>query len=72
MSISSLWMEFLNDGHCGMCGNTGIINTIGIATPAGYSCGVKAYCICPNGRCLKKQSKVGMKKWEGSSIIENK
>lgn len=69
MKPEDLWMEFLGpdlpynrDGHdwknchCGLCGNTGIINTQRIAfTPAGLECGVRRYCICPNGRSMLSQ-----------------
>jgi hypothetical protein len=67
---SQLWEEFLgpdpepgthrtagyHNVHCGLCGNTGIVDTRGRAkTPAGFDVGVLRYCICPNGRALKKQ-----------------
>jgi hypothetical protein len=60
-SIKDLWLEFLNTdngvGHCGLCGNHGIIDTTNTAiTPAGLRCGVRRYCICPNGRKMKKVS----------------
>lgn len=39
---------------CGLCGNTGIIDTTQSAiTPNGTSVGKKFYCLCPNGRALK-------------------
>lgn len=42
--------------HCGICGNWGIIDTRGkVFTPAGVECGMRAFCICPNGRALKRQ-----------------
>ena len=43
-----LWLEFLVDGRCGLCGNLGVIDTT--ATIEG---GGKFYCICPNGRAAK-------------------
>jgi hypothetical protein len=64
-----LWKEFLGPDapyydaldnelknvHCGLCGNTGVIDTRGkVLTPAGAPCGVRRFCICPNGRALKK------------------
>lgn len=61
-------------GCCGLCGNTGMIDTRGhLKTPAGASAGgILAYCICPNGRHRKQ--KAGLKKWDsekdGSSIID--
>ena len=43
---------------CGLCGNTGaIVIPDGMNTsPAGYPVkGVTGYCICPNGRVMKKK-----------------
>ena len=46
---------------CGLCGNKGIINNIGKeSSPMGNPSGVKAFCICPNGRVMKKKT-VGLK-----------
>lgn len=57
-----LWLsEFMSrDGHhCALCGNHGIIDTRDkIFTSAGVECGNRLYCICPNGRQIKKCSKV--------------
>ncbi len=50
-----LWWEF-TDSHdfCGLCGNSGVIDTRGrVFTAAGVSCGVLAFCLCPNGRAFK-------------------
>ena len=52
------WLEFLGppdvQSCCGLCGNSGIVDTRGkVFTPSGYDCGVRAYCICPNGRTVK-------------------
>ena len=52
-----IWTEFLNPQYkvCGLCGNTGIINTSNSATSmAGIRTGGLHYCVCPNGRTLKK------------------
>jgi len=61
-----LWLEFivqvpmphLNGMEvpiCGLCGNTGRVDTVSfVKTPNGISCGIKAFCICPNGRAYKK------------------
>jgi hypothetical protein len=51
---------------CGLCGNTGLINTHA-HTPTGKPCGVQAFCICPNGRALKRGH--SRPKWGGSSLI---
>jgi len=49
------WMEFADGDHCGLCGNTGVIDTRGrVETPAGVPCGVLRFCLCPNGRAWKK------------------
>lgn len=48
---------------CGLCGNFGIINTLGkMFSPAGVHCGVRRYCICPNGRVMKRKVNAQRKK----------
>jgi hypothetical protein len=49
------WMEFCHPKMhlCGLCAGYGLIDTRGIATPAGIECGGVHHCICPNGRDLK-------------------
>lgn len=56
--LAQLWAsEFSPKNHCCLCGNRGIIDTRGqIFTPAGFECGAKVFCICPNGRAIKHQS----------------
>ena len=70
--VDELWKEFLGPDspyyfeplgvsmtnvHCGLCGNTGIVDTRGkVMTPNGMPCGVRRYCICPCGRLLKKDN----------------
>ena len=62
MKLSDFWIrEFLgpdgNPRHCGLCGNSGIIDTRGkVFTAAGVSCGGVFFCICPNGREIKRQA----------------
>lgn len=52
-TIRQLWRdEFCRDGMCVLCCNTGEIQTAR-RMPGGYTYGVKAPCICPNGRALK-------------------
>lgn len=54
-AVDEPWMEFANGDHCGLCGNTGVIDTRGrLETPAGVPCGVLRFCLCPNGRAWKK------------------
>lgn len=77
-NMKDLWLEFtvyVNLGHgrtnipmCGLCGNTGEVNTRdrAIAPNGTTDCGVKAFCICPNGRCLKKLATGS--KYGGSSV----
>jgi hypothetical protein len=57
--LADLWLyEFCGKNHCCLCGNYGIIDTRGkVFTPAGYECGDRVFCICPNGRVLKKHYK---------------
>lgn len=54
------WLEFLgppgSETCCGLCGNAGIVDTRGkVQSPTGGDCGVRAFCICPNGRAIKHQ-----------------
>jgi hypothetical protein len=51
-----LWLEFLSNNLCSLCGQTGVIDTRGIRTPAHVECGGLHYCICPNGRALKARN----------------
>jgi len=51
-----LWLEFIHPTLllCGLCGNTGQIDTRGRAvSPAGYDAGGVHWCICKNGRARK-------------------
>lgn len=52
-----LWLEFMSSNDlCGLCGQHGIVDTRGLMrSPAGVECGVKTFCICPNGRQLKAE-----------------
>lgn len=65
-SPDDFWMEFLNTAShcCGLCGNTGIVDTRGrMFTPANVETGVRTFCICPNGREMKK-TKADIEKWQ--------
>lgn len=53
---------------CGLCGNSGIIDTTKNTTWDGKNVGVVAYCICPNGR-VKKKRLTNQYKWGGDSVI---
>ena len=55
------WLEFLGPpgaaSCCGLCGNSGIVDTrCKVTSPTGSDCGVRAFCICPNGRAIKQLS----------------
>lgn len=55
------WLEFLGPASdkscCGLCDNSDIVDTRGkVTSPTGGDCGVRAYCICPNGRVIKHLS----------------
>lgn len=52
---------------CGLCANSGIIDTTKSAIWNGKEIGVVVYCICPNGRAKKKRTKQA--KWGGNSVI---
>lgn len=39
---------------CGLCGNTGYIET-NAKTTYGVACGIIKPCICPNGRAIKRK-----------------
>ena len=62
--MTEAWLEFLVDGLCGLCANTGIIDKKSVS-PAGVKIHLKdAYCICPNGRALKhKPTSFEVKEW---------
>lgn len=49
--------EFMHElGHCGLCGNSGMVNTVGqVKTAASWEVGIKAPCLCPNGRAIKRR-----------------
>jgi len=79
---SRVWTEFtfmfqwgecrdgtkIKAGCCGLCGNTGVIDTRGtVKTPSGEPAGgVRAWCICPNGRKAKRNN--GLKTWDSTKI----
>jgi hypothetical protein len=67
--VQDLWMEFDNGSlFCGLCCNTGFIDTRGVTNRGGVVGGVFGYCICTNGRQMKRKAK--RPKWGGSSIVE--
>lgn len=55
-SITDYWLKYYLDketGFCSLCGQSGIIHTEGIRSPAGIKVGRENYCICPNGQSLR-------------------
>lgn len=58
-AVVNYWAQwYIQDTHCSLCGNSGVIDTRGIKTPAGYPCGRVNLCICPNGQALRSQGYV--------------
>jgi len=57
--MEQLWEEFTVSGLCGLCGNTGMVDTKSVS-PAGFPCGINAPCICPNGRAIKRHREKDM------------
>lgn len=52
--VTDYWMDnFLEKEMCSLCGQSGIIHTEGIRTPAGLEVGRANFCICPNGQVLR-------------------
>lgn len=60
-AIEDVWaMEFVRNGLCGLCGNTGVIDTIKTAVShAGVHCGDRFFCICPSGRAMNRHGALG-------------
>jgi hypothetical protein len=56
--VANFWMrDYASTGHCVLCGNHGIIDTRGkVFTAAGYECGDRVFCICPNGQIMRKHT----------------
>jgi hypothetical protein len=57
MTLNQYWLKYYVDydtNLCSLCANTGIINTEGIKSPAGMPTGRKNFCICPNGRAMRR------------------
>ena len=59
--LRNYWEKYYlnkNVNLCGLCGNTGIIDTSQTAiSPSGIKSGGTFYCICPNGRQLNSKDK---------------
>jgi hypothetical protein len=57
MDITEYWYKYYATNYCTLCGNRGIIDSIGVRTPAGLEVGRLNYCICPNGQILRRSNK---------------
>lgn len=67
MSKNNMWEDYIVQVHnpelgfdiplCGLCGNSGIVDTTSSAKWKKKKVGIKSFCICPNGQCLKEDSK---------------
>lgn len=52
--VQEYWAEyFISNALCSLCGNSGVINTIGVTSRAGIHCGRLNWCICPNGQIMR-------------------
>ena len=40
---------------CGLCANTGILDTTNSAVWGKHKVGIKTYCVCLNGRAMKRR-----------------
>lgn len=72
--VDNVWWEFIHPSRlCSLCGNSGIIDTIGkVVSAAGVRAGARSFCICPNGREMKRFNEKD--RWSsieaGDSIID--
>lgn len=67
MKAKDLWEEFIiyvkhpeigmDIPLCGLCGNTGYVDTTPTAKCWNNPAGIRSYCICPNGRANKKNKR---------------
>ena len=54
-AVVRYWMEhYVNLGLCSLCGNSGVVDTTGVRSPAGVACGRRQWCICPNGQAMRR------------------
>jgi len=58
-----LWLDLRPcvDGLCGLCGNYGIVDLV----DARRAIGIRAFCICPNGRAMKRAG-ASLARWPSS------
>jgi len=77
--LSQLWMEYtvmvlspvlgMEIPLCGLCGNSGLLDTTPTTKWNKTPCGIRAFCICPNGRAQRKFSR-GRKYGESSDVTK--
>jgi len=51
--VEEYWLKYYMRDHCVLCGNYGVLDTRGVKTPSGVSCGAVVFCICPNGQIMR-------------------
>lgn len=53
-ALTFYWLKhYVVDGHCGLCGNSGMIDASRVCTPTGRDLGRQHFCLCPNGQQLR-------------------
>jgi len=67
-------MEYLLDhyfaGVCTLCGNSGIVDSRGVAAPSGVLVGRKAYCLCAQGQKLRDHGMPIPEKTDALDILD--
>jgi hypothetical protein len=51
--VAAYWLRYYCTAHCTLCGNSGIVDSRGVCTPAGLAVGRLNWCMCPNGHALR-------------------
>ena len=57
-TAKNMWEQFIVNTLCGICGNHGKFTTLNYS-PAGVLVGGTFFCICPNGRALRRSCRIG-------------
>lgn len=52
--ITNYWLDHYVDDLCTLCANSGVIDSTGVKSAAGFPAGRKNFCICPNGQALRR------------------
>lgn len=53
--LDDYWLKYYATQFCTICGNSGVIDSRGVRTPAGVLVGRRNWCICPNGQAMLNQ-----------------